>query len=566
MKKNILLIFGPLFLSLILLLSFFVQPTHATPAPSTLSLDLSTSDLTINMSSSLKTGSFNVNVKTNNSTGYIMTFSDSDEDTRLVGQNPTNPVSFASISTNMQATSFLNNTWGYSLDSLNFKPVPKKSTPEIIKATNSATPVQGDDTSIHIGVKADSSTPPDIYEDSMEISVVTNYAPSSSTFVNGSTFNNHFRQVLAGQPFSEMWFKKSSARPADLTSARIVSTPESDFPIYMWFDTNDKTVYWWSEADTTYLNAESTNMFGNKEQNYGQMNLDLRGANASRVKNMSYMFGLSTGSEKNIKSIDVSDFDTSSLELAESVFSYLIKLSSLDLSSFNTQKVTSMRSMFANTTSLTNLNISSFNTQNVTNMANMFYNSRITSLDLRHFDTSKVTAMNAMFFSTSNLTTLNLSSFDTRQVTNMSHMFSGTAVNSLNLSNFNTQKVTSMHRMFQYAKNLTELDLSSFNTQKVTDMSYMFFHMNNIRTLKLSSFNTSRVSKFDAMFSESTKLTTIFASALFSVGNATSDSNMFHQAPALVGGNGTAYNESNPKGREYARIDRTGAPGYFTSE
>ena len=46
-------------------------------------------------------------------------------------------------------------------------------------------------------------------------------------------------------------------------------------------------------------------------------------------------------------------------------------------------------------------------------MANMFYAcSKLTSLDLSNFDTSKVTKINDMFFSCSVLTSLDLFNFD----------------------------------------------------------------------------------------------------------------------------------------------------------
>ena len=50
--------------------------------------------------------------------------------------------------------------------------------------------------------------------------------------------------------------------------------------------------------------------------------------------------------------------------------------------------------------------------------------SRLTSLDVSKFDTSKVTDMSDMFYECSSLTSLDVSKFDTLQVTNMSWMFS----------------------------------------------------------------------------------------------------------------------------------------------
>ena len=45
---------------------------------------------------------------------------------------------------------------------------------------------------------------------------------------------------------------------------------------------------------------------------------------------------------------------------------------------------------------------------------------------------------------------------------------------SLNLSNFDTSKVTSMYRMFNGCKSLTHLDIRNFDFTKVTSYSNMF--------------------------------------------------------------------------------------------
>lgn len=517
------------------------------------------------MDSLLKTSSLNVNVKTNNPTGYSLSFSDSDEDTRLLSLDPANTAHFSSITSNMPTASFTDNTWGYSLDNSSFKPIPKKSAAEIIKATNAATIPSGEDTAIHIGVKADSSIPADTYQDTLEISVVTNHVPRYATFLPGPQFNTHFKNIVTANPFSEMWFKKATSAPANLTSAIVVSTADSDVPIYMWINTNDKTVYWWSEADIAYLNRDSTTMFGIKDQTYGQMNLDLRGMNASRAKNMGFMFGVATGFENNIKTVDMSDFETTVLEKTDFMFNRVARITSLNLSNLDTQHVITMRSMFANTTGLTDLNISNLNTSSVTNMSNMFYNSKVTSLDFSSFDTSKVTVMNGMFEMTPNLTSLNLANFDTSQVTNMANMFSSTALTTLNLANFDTRNVTDMSKMFQHSRGLTELNLSNFNTSRVTNMSYMFYWMSNLQTLDLSGFNTTNVTKFDSMFSTARRLATIKVANSFNSSSMVTDVNVFNDNRALVGGNGTAYSATNPSGVEYARIDQAGQPGYFTA-
>ena len=189
------------------------------------------------------------------------------------------------------------------------------------------------------------------------------------------------------------------------------------------------------------------------------------------------------------------------------------KLTSLDLSSFNTSKVTDMGDMFTNCNNLTSLDVSNFDTSNVTNMDSMFFNcSNLTSLNVSNFDTSNVTRMNYMFYNCNKLTTLDVSNWDTSNVTNMYDMFYiCSKLTSLDLSNFNTSNVTNMGNMFSDCTNLTSLNISNFNTSKVTDMYQMFKNCTSLTSLDLSNFDTSNVTDMGDMFKGCSSLTSIKA-------------------------------------------------------
>lgn len=81
------------------------------------------------------------------------------------------------------------------------------------------------------------------------------------------------------------------------------------------------------------------------------------------------------------------------------------------------------------------------------------YCSKLTSLDLSNFNTSKVTNMSDMFYGCSKLTSLNLSSFDTSDVTNMSNMFS-------NCYSLRTIKARSQKDIDKLKANNTKVDSS----------------------------------------------------------------------------------------------------------
>ena len=203
----------------------------------------------------------------------------------------------------------------------------------------------------------------------------------------------------------------------------------------------------------------------------------------------------------NLRSVDLSGFDTSVVTHMTWMFSGCISLESLDLSNFKTENVIYMGRMFDECSSLVNLDLSSFKTENVTSMDCMFFGcSNLVSLDLSTFDTRNVTSMGWMFDGCNSLTSLNLSNFQTENVTDMQSMFSHcVSLKSLDLSNFNTENVTDMSDMFLSCHSLERLDISSFNTGNVTDMSGMFGNC-SVSSLNLSNFDTSNVTNMANMF------------------------------------------------------------------
>ena len=170
-------------------------------------------------------------------------------------------------------------------------------------------------------------------------------------------------------------------------------------------------------------------------------------------------------------------------------------------------KMTNCKNMFCNCSNIKSIDLSSFDSTEVTNMGGMFYGCQnLRSINLSNFNTSKVTDMSDMFSDCSTLSEIDLSSFDTRNVTNMSSMFSSsfTFVNNLinlNLSSFDTRNVTKMDSMFYDCENVTKIILpSTFYTKKVTDMSDMFMECKNLKDLNLSSFDTRNVINMQNMF------------------------------------------------------------------
>ena len=277
-------------------------------------------------------------------------------------------------------------------------------------------------------------------------------------------------------------FLPSENPPSESDTAYTISTDESDIPVYVWL--NGTAINYYAPTKLLIpLNPNSSELFYKCD---------------------------------NLKTIDLSGFDTSSVTDMSSMFCYCSRLTSLDLSGLDTSSVTSMYSMFSGCRALTSVDLSGLDTSSVTNMDSMFWScSGLTSLDLSGLDTSSVKDMGSMFRGCSGLTSLDLSGFDTSRVWFMSSMFSG-------------------------CSGLTSVDLSGFDTSSVWNMS--------------------------SMFNSCSKLTTIYVSSAFNTNSVTDSLDMFDKCTSLKGGEGTAY-DSDKTDKTYARIDGgTSAPGYFTKK
>lgn len=240
--------------------------------------------------------------------------------------------------------------------------------------------------------------------------------------------------------------------------------------------------------------------------------------------------------------------DYHGLTSTATMFSRMENLTTIDgLEYLNTENVTDMSAMFSGCQSLDSLDLRYFDTKNVTDMSWMFgICQSLTSLDLGNFDTDNVTKMNAMFSGCENLEALNIAGFNTENVTKMNNMFTGCKqLTALNVSNFDTRRVEDMSSMFSGCQKLDTIDVTMFNTENVTKMNGLFSGCNTLDTLDLSKFNTKSVTRMDNMFKECFKLTTIYVGDDWNTENVTNSKEMFLDCSAIVGQDGTTYDEES---------------------
>ena len=131
---------------------------------------------------------------------------------------------------------------------------------------------------------------------------------------------------------------------------------------------------------------------------------------------------------------------------------------------------------------------------------------------------------------------------------------------------FASVRPTSCACWFNYCEKLKTIEgLKNLNTSEVTSMFSMFCNCKELTSLDLSSFNTAKVMYMRSMFQNCNMLKVIYVSNNWTVDEVTASQYMFDGCTNLVGGQGTTYNDSNPKDKTYAHIDGGESnPGYLT--
>ena len=249
--------------------------------------------------------------------------------------------------------------------------------------------------------------------------------------------------------------------------SNIISTEDSDVPIYMWYEESDElydkeyydentdetyykhygNIYWYSEAQVVYLNEDSSFFFNHECDTHGY-----------------YL-------DDNYEMTEEDNENTYS-------FAYLKDLSGI--TSISTSKVKNMAFFFYKCYYTPDYKmIENWNMSKVEEMDSMFSYSTINNINfLSNWDVSNVTNTSQMFFYAVNIVDLSpLEEWDTENVTNMSDMFAYVSMTNLNaLSNWNVSSVENMSGMFERCFVLTDATaIENWDVSNVTDMSDMFY-------------------------------------------------------------------------------------------
>ena len=302
----------------------------------------------------------------------------------------------------------------------------------------------------------------------------------------------------------------------------------------------------------------------------GLNSIDFSKMDTSKVERFIATFGGSTINNS------ISALNTSSAKTMNKMFSQARSLEDIDLSGFDMSKVKSLNDMFSQS-KFKSLNISNWNAVSALSMDNMFKEVKIPNgINFgSYFNASNVTSAKSMFEEAA-INELNLSPMDVGKVENFHSAFYKSRIKRLDLSGWDTASATNMDSMFNQMDELTELKLGSgFNTSNVTNMSAMFALIGKkLEELDLSqaNFDTRKVKNFNSIFTyysfETSKLRKIYVKQDFDLSSVTTAnaSNLFYNQKTLRGGNGSFKSNPSDADLTWLRIDRPGAPGYFTQK
>lgn len=380
-------------------------------------------------------------------------------------------------------------------------------------------------------------------------------ADADSMLEAGMIVNAKMKSLAAGsdQKYTEKTnaiksIRMASSLPDDFVPSGVntVSTPDSKYPIYIFFDNREDAgiIYFYTENDTIEMNPDSSYMFA-----YHLALTDISGIANWDASHVTDMRGLFNGASSLPDALALRNWDTSNVTNMGRMFSKATSLMFIDVTNWNTSKVTSMVCMFQvgedwkrNGQLVEILGLGNLDVSNVTDMTCMFYGAgQMQSYDIAGWDVSKVESMNHMFCDNCKLRSLDLSEWDVSSVKTMCDMFDdnfqlrtigdvshwntsslidvggwlngassfvGDSTGTLDLSGWDTSNLKAVGEMFTYTK-LNTIDLSGWTFDSITNELWkganfgIFYETGN---------DQKALQGFGAMFKNATSLTTVYVS------------------------------------------------------
>ncbi len=328
------------------------------------------------------------------------------------------------------------------------------------------------------------------------------------------------------------------------SDANVVSTPDSRYPIYIFFDNEENAgiLYFYTEGNTIIMNPDSSYMFFNHAAL-----TDISGLAGWDSSNVVTLQGTFMRDSSLSEIIPLSNWNTCSLEIAAMLFSYDSALTDISaLASWDTSHVTDMFALFGGAKSIKD------------------------GLALRNWDTSNVTDMSFMFSNCTSMLFADVSRWNTRKVTTMASMFqvgeswkgNGQLIEIVGLGDLDVSNVTDMTCMFYGAGQMTNYDIACWNVSKVESMNHMFCDNFKLRSLDLSNWDVSSLKTIYCMFDDNLKLKTVGDVSHWNTANLIDAGGWLNGAHSFVGDDNGVLDLS---GWDTSNLKSAGEMFYYTT-
>lgn len=236
----------------------------------------------------------------------------------------------------------------------------------------------------------------------------------------------------------------------------------------------------------------------------------------SNVISMRYMFA----NCDLLKSVDLSECDTSNVTNMVGMFQYCYELTNLKIP--NVSSVVNMSGMFDGCSLLNNIDIiSGWEVPNLVDMSYMFSGCTSLSFANLNWNVPKLENFEGVFENCTSLTSIDLSAMNTPVVNNISALFSGcTSLISAKFPDLTNGSLMWGGSIFENCASLTSPDLSTLNTVNIDGIYKMFENCTSLVSLDLSSFDISNINDSYFMFNGCTALTSINYGDKFNIPDA----------------------------------------------
>ena len=146
--------------------------------------------------------------------------------------------------------------------------------------------------------------------------------------------------------------------------------------------------------------------------------------------------------------------------------------------------------VFAGCLSLKSVDLSDWNTSYAESVEGVFDGCiQLDEANLSGWDLSRCKTISAMFRECNHLQTLDVSKWDVSQVQDFSDAFACCyELKTLDVSKWNTASARNMEGLFNRCSSMTELDVSAWKTDEVTNFRYMFHRCEQLKKINLKNW------------------------------------------------------------------------------